>query len=122
MKDYPLLSTLILLERQLEQAFGQDISVIPFDLQAYGTKKSRDVQALVFLPDLSPQALAQAGNIAGNIIFHAGVAISLIPLLLEDEKHIEAKKTEAVLTLQVLAGDIRTSTRKRMAAAEALEY
>ena len=117
MKDYPLVSTLMILEQHLEQAFGQDIPVIPCDLQAYGAKTSSDVQALVFLPELSSQSLAQVGHIAMNIVFHAGVAVSLTPLLLEDGKLMEARKAEAVFSLQALARDVRTSAQKRMAVA-----
>src|SRR3989304_4207859 len=95
-KDYPLLFSLKMLEQDLLQAFGQEVPLIPFSLQAGDRKTAKsDVDALAFLPDLSPHSLALGEDIGRNAMFHAGITVSLIPVLRQEIYQIKAKRDEA---------------------------
>jgi thioredoxin-like negative regulator of GroEL len=122
-KNFPLLFSLKRLEQDLLQSFGQEVPLIPFSLQAGDRETAKsDIDVFAFLPDLAPRSLSLAEHIGRNAIFHAGITVSLIPVLSQEIGQIKAKKDEAASTLFALAQNSSTSARRRKCLAEALEY
>lgn len=80
MKNPALSDALSNLRQRLSAAFGQEIPLILFGSQARGDfSPESDVDVLAILPDLSPDSLMQAFDIAWEVGFDAGLVISLTP-------------------------------------------
>ena len=79
-KQTNLFSVLKTLRTRLSQAFHQDVPLILFGSQARGeATPDSDVDVLAILPDLSPNSLSLALDIAWEIAFENGLVISIIP-------------------------------------------